>query len=270
MADRRKKLVFAGVLLVTGVGGAMLFRRPPTAREFPEHELTGLVLQALDPSVSLPIPPLPPDSLPALPESVPTVVKDALLPDRVVQDPAVQDSAPSPTPHLLGSIELTESTPKPNSIAPAAARTERPVFELPEPSSARAVASAPSSASPSVQSTPPAKVVPAKVAPAKVMPVSSMPSINSAAQIPDGHWRLHQVQEGETLSSLSRRYLGAADRYPELFAANRDVLQSPDRLPRGVTLRVPTANCDVEAESSTLPAAPIVPIPPGAWRRGDH
>jgi LysM repeat protein len=81
---------------------------------------------------------------------------------------------------------------------------------------------------------------------------------------------LHQIQEGETLSSLARRYLGTADRYPELFAANRDVLQSPDRLPVGVSLKVPTASSDVEAASDLLPAAPVVPIPRGAWRRGER
>ncbi len=67
MSDRWKKIVFAGVLLVTGVGGAMLFRRPPTAREFSVPQFSGLVLQAVDPAASLPIPPLPPDSLPTAP-----------------------------------------------------------------------------------------------------------------------------------------------------------------------------------------------------------
>jgi len=105
---------------------------------------------------------------------------------------------------------------------------------------------------------------------AKVLPISGSTTAASVAAPPGSHWRLHQVQEGETLSSLARRYLGAADRYPELFAANRDVLQSPNRLPVGVSLKVPTSTSDAEAASSVLPAAPVVPIPRGAWRRGER
>jgi LysM repeat protein len=247
MADRRKKLVFAVVLLVTGVGGAMLFRRPTTAREFPAPQFSGLVLQAVDPSASLPIPPLPPDSLStALAPAAPPV------------------SEPPATPHLLGSIEVTESSAKTSRLTPATARTERPVFELPEPAPAGRVAN------PAVSAASPTTTVPATSAVAKVLPVSGSTTAASVVAPPGSHWRLHQVQEGETLSSLARRYLGAADRYPELFAANRDVLQSPNRLPVGVSLKVPTSTSDAEAASSVLPAAPVVPIPRGAWRRGER
>jgi LysM repeat protein len=250
MADRRKKLVFACVLLVTGVGGAMLFRRAPTEREFPLPQLSGLVLQAIDPSASLPIPPLPPDSL---------------TPEPAPPEPAAAPVVPPATPHLLGSIELAESQSKTNHLAPATTRTEKPVFELPEPARPGVVFELPEPASAGANST--ATATPAVV---KVLPVSIAPTTAGAAEPPGSHWRMHQVQEGETLSSLARRYLGAADRYPELFAANRDVLQSPDRVPVGVTLKVPTASSDVEAESGVLPAAPVVPIPRGAWRRGEH
>src|SRR6185437_2720339 len=102
--------------------------------------------------------------------------------------------------------------------------------------------------------------------PGKVLPVSRMPSMPSAAETSNLHWRTHQVQVGETLSSLSRRYLGTADRYRELYAANRDVLESPDQVPVGVTLKVPTSTSDVEADSGLVPPAPMKPIPPGAWR----
>jgi hypothetical protein len=51
--------------------------------------------------------------------------------------------------------------------------------------------------------------------------------------------RTHRVVDGDTLSRLALRYLGDADRFGEIFAANRDVLPEPDVLPIGVELKIP-------------------------------
>ena len=51
--------------------------------------------------------------------------------------------------------------------------------------------------------------------------------------------RSHVVTAGDTLWSLSVRYLGAGSRWGELYSANQDVLGSPDELPLGVRLRIP-------------------------------
>lgn len=51
--------------------------------------------------------------------------------------------------------------------------------------------------------------------------------------------RTHRVVDGDTLSRLALRYLGDADRFAEIFAANRDVLPEPDVLPIGVELKIP-------------------------------
>ena len=51
--------------------------------------------------------------------------------------------------------------------------------------------------------------------------------------------RTHKIVDGDTLPALAERYLGDANRYREIYAANRDLLPSPDILPIGVTLRIP-------------------------------
>jgi nucleoid-associated protein YgaU len=49
----------------------------------------------------------------------------------------------------------------------------------------------------------------------------------------------HVVQSGETLSSIAAKRLGSSSRFPELFAANRHQLASPDSVPEGMELIIP-------------------------------
>jgi len=53
--------------------------------------------------------------------------------------------------------------------------------------------------------------------------------------------RTHRIVDGDSLPALAERYLGSADRYPELFEANREVLSSPDVLPIGTRLLIPVS-----------------------------
>ena len=84
----------------------------------------------------------------------------------------------------------------------------------------------------------------------------------------------HEIRDGDTLTRLAEHYLGAADRYLEIFDLNRDILTTPDLLPIGRSLRIPpreakTADTgddsDGEEPSRLEPQLPIVPIepPPG-------
>lgn len=50
----------------------------------------------------------------------------------------------------------------------------------------------------------------------------------------------HRIVDGDTLSGLAQRYLGSSKRFTEIFEANRDQLPSPDLLPIGVVLRIPS------------------------------
>ncbi|MTH78973.1 peptidoglycan-binding protein LysM [Paracoccus aestuariivivens] len=49
----------------------------------------------------------------------------------------------------------------------------------------------------------------------------------------------HTVKKGETLSAIAKEYLGSANRYPEIFEANKPMLTDPDKIYPGQTLRIP-------------------------------
>jgi nucleoid-associated protein YgaU len=51
---------------------------------------------------------------------------------------------------------------------------------------------------------------------------------------------MHRVTDGDTLVQLAERYLGSAARWRELYEFNRDVLTTPELLPIGAELRIPT------------------------------
>ena len=77
-----------------------------------------------------------------------------------------------------------------------------------------------------------------------------------------GAQREIKVQPGQTLSDLAARYLGSAGRWRELLEANRDRLDSPERLRAGMALRLP-------AGASPAGAGPA---PPGTYtvQSGDN
>jgi nucleoid-associated protein YgaU len=51
--------------------------------------------------------------------------------------------------------------------------------------------------------------------------------------------RTHTIAPGETLSSIALRYYGTSSRWPEILAANRDVLVDENSFKAGRTLRIP-------------------------------
>jgi hypothetical protein len=48
------------------------------------------------------------------------------------------------------------------------------------------------------------------------------------------------IQKGDTLSAIARKYLGSANRYPEIFEANREVILDPDKIFPGQKIRIPS------------------------------
>jgi nucleoid-associated protein YgaU len=50
---------------------------------------------------------------------------------------------------------------------------------------------------------------------------------------------VHEVQEGETLRTISQEYYGTKDRYLDIYEANRDVLTNPDEIKAGQKLVIP-------------------------------
>ena len=49
----------------------------------------------------------------------------------------------------------------------------------------------------------------------------------------------YTVQSGDTLSAISKRFLGNANDYMDIFNANRDQLSDPDKIKPGQVLKIP-------------------------------
>lgn len=49
----------------------------------------------------------------------------------------------------------------------------------------------------------------------------------------------HTVEKGDTLSAIARKTLGSANRYNEIFEANKPMLTHPDKIYPGQVLRIP-------------------------------
>lgn len=49
----------------------------------------------------------------------------------------------------------------------------------------------------------------------------------------------HTVVKGDTLSAIAKKTLGNANRYPEIFEANKPMLTHPDKIYPGQMLRIP-------------------------------
>lgn len=54
-----------------------------------------------------------------------------------------------------------------------------------------------------------------------------------------GTFILYQVQRDDTLSGVAFKFYNDTQKWPEIFAANRDKLESPDRIYIGQSLRIP-------------------------------
>ncbi len=63
--------------------------------------------------------------------------------------------------------------------------------------------------------------------------------------------RTHVVAVGDTLSSISGKYLGTQARYLDIFQANKDQLKSPDDLKVGMKLNIPDRNAEAKVTGSS-------------------
>ena len=83
------------------------------------------------------------------------------------------------------------------------------------------------------------------------------------ATLSDASIRRHQIVDGDSLHKLAEQYLGSADRYLEIYDANREVLPSPEVLPIGAALKIPPRRPSAPPPGVT-PRHPLLPIPRGA------
>lgn len=122
-------------------------------------------------------------------------------------------SAPAPTP------------PAPPEVTPASPPTPA------DPSPAG------TASSPAAASDPP-PIGPA-LASASVDPLPDLGLTLDAPPPEEFEELIHVVQSGDTLSGIAQQYLGSVARYPEIFDANRDLLETPNDLKLNMRLRIP-------------------------------
>ncbi len=84
--------------------------------------------------------------------------------------------------------------------------------------------------------------------------------------------RSHKIVNGDTLARIARRYLGSEGRSAEIFELNRDVLTDPLMLPLGHVIKIPPRESTADASTvkpggTVLPLPPLVPLPSGAFAR---
>lgn len=214
------KHVAAALILAAGVAAAWFARRP-----------------ASDPVA---------DPLPAAAPLAPTALDRALL------------ARPAPVPlrqptELVGRIEPLGG---PAPVEGTEAAAEPGLSAAPPP---RSAVSAPPGLPPkfSLLSAPGQASEP--LAPVDPQPAlePQPPAPPVAAEARELRPLVHRVRDGDTLAGLALRYLGSADRYRELFEANRDRLATPDVLPIGVELRIPGQF----EPPPTHPGGPQIPTP---------
>ncbi len=87
--------------------------------------------------------------------------------------------------------------------------------------------------------------------------------------------RRHRINDGDTLKRLAARFLGDADRWREIYLANRQHLADPTQLPIGLELVIPTRDSRRVEEQMVVnrqrgPWTQLVPIPRESLRRVSH
>jgi len=61
----------------------------------------------------------------------------------------------------------------------------------------------------------------------------------------------YTVAKNDTLQKISKKFYGTTKKWPKIYAANKDVLSSPDKLYAGQTLNIPVLSDSVKMEEST-------------------
>jgi nucleoid-associated protein YgaU len=84
------------------------------------------------------------------------------------------------------------------------------------------------------------------VADIRVKPQSQQPQAQASSQpqasptaAAASTMKTYTVQAGDTLSGIAKRVLGNANKYMEIFNANRDLLTDPDKIQPGQVLKIP-------------------------------
>ncbi len=73
--------------------------------------------------------------------------------------------------------------------------------------------------------------------------VEGIAKVNDGMQVasPSTESRFHTVQKGDTLSKIAKEFYGDANKYQQIFEANKPMLSHPDKIYPGQKLRIPAA-----------------------------
>ena len=63
----------------------------------------------------------------------------------------------------------------------------------------------------------------------------------AGAPAPASTTRYYKIQSGDSLSKIAKEFYGDANRYNEIFEANREVIKDPDLIYPGQQIRIPQA-----------------------------
>jgi len=66
-----------------------------------------------------------------------------------------------------------------------------------------------------------------------------MTTVIPASDIPAPEAQFYVIEKGDTLGAIAKEFLGSASRYPEIFEANREVIQDPNKIFPGQKIRIP-------------------------------
>lgn len=55
----------------------------------------------------------------------------------------------------------------------------------------------------------------------------------------NSRYHTHTVEKGDTLGKIAKQYYGKANKYPEIFEANRNILDDPNKIRPGQELVIP-------------------------------
>ena len=68
----------------------------------------------------------------------------------------------------------------------------------------------------------------------------SLNAYSEDIQLQKNHPERYTVVKGDTLSHIAKHFYGKAGKWPDIYEANRDQLDNPDRIKPGQVLKIPS------------------------------
>ena len=68
---------------------------------------------------------------------------------------------------------------------------------------------------------------------------AAAPAEAAAEAADDAAAEYYTIVSGDTLGAIAAKFLGSASRYPEIFEANREVIEDPNKIFPGQKIRIP-------------------------------